>query len=218
MTNAQFFVHAADLERGPRAMSWPLPEAWLRQVLAESGAEPQGDGLLEVEFSKNGKEVMVRGKARAQVTVPCVVTLDPLPFTLEPEIFLMLAPAPAEKTRPAATAKGTEGLKSKTAAPAKNKNPNARKSSSLWSLDPELSAADAARDTFDGERVVVDDFVREFLLLELPLFPRREDLPSGDSPAIAPPSAGEPAAGTAIDPRLMPLAAIANRLREQKKE
>ncbi len=203
-------------------MTWPVPEAWLAATLADSHATPVGDGSLEIEFSKQGREVLVRGKARAEVTVPCVVTLDPLPFTLEPEIYLLLSPAPVvrpkEPKAPKAGAEGpataaVEGKKLGThakSAPAKKK--------STWSDDPELLAADAARDTFDGEKVVMDEFLREFLVLELPPFPRRSDLPSVESPAIAPPSAADPNSVPAIDPRLMPLAAIADRLREQQKK
>ncbi len=64
---------------------------------------------------------------------------------------------------------------------------------------------------------MLDGFVREFLLLELPMTVRRSDLPSTDDPAIAPPSA-EPggAEPRPIDPRLAPLAAIASRLRQNK--
>ncbi len=51
---------------------------------------PVRPGRLDVEFSKNGREVLVRGRAEVDVTVPCVVTLDPLPFKLEPEILLLL--------------------------------------------------------------------------------------------------------------------------------
>ena len=209
-----FSIKAGDLERGPRSLKWVVPQAWLAQALAEAGATPIGDGTLEAEFSKNGKEVLVRGRAHAQVTVPCVVTLDPLPFTLESEIFLMLSPAPVPR-QPKATADGTPKKAEKT-----KENPKAAsgRRSSVWSLDPELSSKDAAKDTFDGETVALDNFLREFLVLELPMFPRRSDLPSGESPAIAPPSVEDPQAPPAIDPRLMPLAAIANRLREQKKE
>ena len=77
----------------------------------------------------------------------------------------------------------------------------------------------AAQDTYDGEQVVLDSFVREFILLDLPMTPLRSDLPLAEDAAIAPPSgSADSAAGTeqTVDPRLAPLAAIAHRLRKDK--
>lgn len=201
-----FVVPAADLERGPRQISWVIPEAWLRGVFSESGATPSGDGSLDVELSKNGAEVMVRGRLRAHVSMPCVVTLEPLPFDLNPEVFLLLAPDPAANKR------GARGRAGRAEKPGRG---GGKTGPAGWSDDPELSPGDAAKDTYDGEKVVLDEFLREFLLLELPMYPRRSDLPSTESPAIAPPSPAEPARAP-VDPRLMPLAAIAARLRDKK--
>ncbi|HMR80646.1 MAG TPA: hypothetical protein PKD61_36300, partial [Polyangiaceae bacterium] len=54
---------------------------------------------------------------------------------------------------------------------------------------------------------MLDPFVREFLLLDLPMVPVSSDLPTGAIPAIPRPPAesGE----KPVDPRLAPLAAIA---------
>jgi uncharacterized metal-binding protein YceD (DUF177 family) len=218
-----FALPVADLERGPRSVSWVIPEAWLRGVLADTEAVPNGDGTLDAELSKNGREVMVRGKAKVHVTMPCVVTLDPLPIELEPEVFLLLEPrAPVADPTRGARSRTRSSKSSRGAAPAAPASATAPRARSKpvtpgWSDDPELSPSDAAKDVYDGEKVVLDDFIREFILLELPAYPRRSDLPSGETPAIAPPSEAEPASGP-IDPRLMPLAAIASRLRDQKKE
>ena len=71
---------------------------------------------------------------------------------------------------------------------------------------------------FDLEKVVLDTFVREFILLDLPMSPTVSDLPSEDKAAIPPaPSAEGSEPSAPLDPRLAPLAAIAERLREHKK-
>ena len=213
-----FVVPVADLERGPRSVTWVLDEGWLKGVFTDTEAVPQGNGSLEVELSKNGREVMVRGKANARVTMPCVVTLEPLSIDLEPEVFLLLSPAPSAlpQSRAAKAAKVvaiSRGGRPPPGAPAKNR----KKAESEASIEQELTASDAARDTYNGEKVVLDEFLREFLLLELPMYPRRSDLPSDQSPAIAPPSPEEPSEAP-VDPRLLPLAQIASRLRDKKKE
>jgi len=100
-----------------------------------------------------------------------------------------------------------------------------------WEHAPELSSQDAALDTFEGEQITLDPFVREFILLELPMFPVRQDLPSlpVNARASAPGSAGEPTASgngpadskgdaTPLDPRLAPLAELKDRLRQNKKD
>jgi uncharacterized metal-binding protein YceD (DUF177 family) len=158
---------------------------------------------------------MVRGSARASVTLPCARTLDPVGYDLRAEIFLMLAPGKAQahtKLR-----KREEKPVTKAAAGKALAAHNAKKKKREEDL--ELSEDDAAQDTYDGETVVLDDFVREFLILELPMFPLREDLRTEATPAIErdpKPAVTGPDRGEVLDPRLAPLAAIASRLRQKK--
>jgi uncharacterized metal-binding protein YceD (DUF177 family) len=215
MTRPAFAVPVADLDRGEKLVSFRVPESWLRQAFTGTDAQPRGDGSLEVELLKTGPNVMVRGHASAEVELPCVVTLEPLSFSLRPEIFLLLSPAENAVPRtPGARRRGAEPRQ-----PPGPKKPKGRGRAGQDDIDEgaELSSNDAARDTFDGETVVLDDFLREFLVLELPLYPRRADLPSDQTPAIAPPSRPSEPRGS-VDPRLEPLAAIAKRLEEQNKE
>ena len=209
MTHPEFVVAVADLENGPKVVDFTLSEAWLRGALAGTQAETRGAGRLHAELSKSGRDVLVRGSAEVSVTLPCVVTLDPLPFELRPEILLLLSPAatPAPGSR-------TKAAPAKAAVQQAGPAPKKKKAKRTWSDEPELSEVEAGRDTFSGDQVVLDDFVREFILLELPMYPRRSDLPSpGDA---ASPPAPEPAGPAAIDPRLRPLAEIAQRLASKK--
>ena len=73
---------------------------------------------------------------------------------------------------------------------------------------------DAAQDTFDGEQIVLDPFLREFILLELPMFPVRQDLPSLPVEARA----SAPESETPLDPRLAPLAELKDRLAQKQKQ
>ncbi|HEV8550507.1 MAG TPA: hypothetical protein VGQ57_15790, partial [Polyangiaceae bacterium] len=106
MQTPAFVVRLADLERGPKEVTFTLTEAWLSQALADVSAVPLAPGTATVELMKTGGTVMVRGKARVSVTVPCVVTLDPLPFELAPEIFLELVREADGPDRPKAGGKG----------------------------------------------------------------------------------------------------------------
>ena len=225
MTKALFVVPVADVERGPRTVSFTLDEAWLRWALEGTEATPRRAGSATLELSKSGRDILVRGRAEAALSMPCVVTLDPLDIDLSPEIFLMLAPAPSEPT--AKTGKTARSEKKRSVAgatgkeaPSEARGTAARKRGAKED-DEEgelLDDSTAARDTFEGSQIELDSFIREFLLLELPMFPRRSDLPSSQGPANGPrlvePESGEQE--PAIDPRLQPLAALRSRLRDTK--
>jgi uncharacterized protein len=199
-----FVVPVADLSSAPRRLRWEISEDWLRWALSESGATPRNcPGELRVELTKNGQQVMVRGQAQVAVTMPCVRTLDPVDVEVTPEIFLVLEPAPEQKP--------PERRKSQApsqARPRKRKGPS-------WRETPELTPEGAAQDTYAGEQVVLDPFVREFILLDLPMSPMRTTLPNEPEPARgdAESSEGKP---PSLDPRLMPLLAIKSRLQNQK--
>jgi uncharacterized metal-binding protein YceD (DUF177 family) len=213
MEHALFAVPLADLEYGDREIDEEIPIAWLSSALEGTEATPRGQpGHLELTVSKSGREVMVRGEARAAVTMPCARTLDPVPYDLRSEVFLLLAPkaaAPVAHKAPHGAHKKQRSRAGSAPGPARREREEAAR----------LTDEDAAHDTFEGDKVVLDRFVREFLLLELPMVPLREDLRSEATPAIErPPEAAHapPARGDAIDPRLAPLAAIASRLRDKK--
>jgi len=223
VTKASFTVPVADLERGPRTVTFTLDEAWLREALEGTDATPRKAGSATVELSKSARDVMVRGRVEALLSMPCVVTLDPLDIDLNPEIFLMLTPAPSEPKAPSArqAKKRAEGAERKLGAV--QASPTARGGAQRKrGADEELEEGElldptaAARDTFEGSQIELDPFFREFLLLDLPMFPRRSDLPLVEGPAIGapPPEAGEHE--PVIDPRLQPLAALRSRLRDSK--
>ena len=218
MSKASFVVPVADIERGPRTVTFTLDEAWLNGALEGTEATPRRPGTATVELSKIGKDVMVRGRAEAALSMPCVVTLDPLDIDVNAEIFLMLAPAASEVstkvTKKGRAAPGKEGAE----APSDGRGAGSRKRAAK-DEDEEgelLDEHSAARDTFEGSQIELDPFFREFIVLELPMFPRRSDLPSSEGPAIGAPPVDSGEQEPAIDPRLQPLAALRSRMRESK--
>jgi uncharacterized metal-binding protein YceD (DUF177 family) len=185
---AEFEVPLADLEEGEKALEWSVPEKWLVSALAGTEAAPRGAaGTLALRLRKDGRQVMVRGRLEAELVMPCARTLRPVDVPVRAEVFLLLSPASGE----APASRGKRSGRGKRA-----------RSAEL------LTEQDAARDTYSGDRVVLDEFVREFLLLELPMMPLHPDAP----PAIGP----VPGGPTPVDPRLAPLGEIAGRLRKQE--
>jgi uncharacterized metal-binding protein YceD (DUF177 family) len=201
---------------------WTLSQAWLRAALRETDATPTADGNVEVELTANGSEVVVRGQANVAVAMPCAHTLDPVDVALQPEIFLLLVPAtPNESggrgTRPDRSARGSRRRRSADR-PQGGPQRKRRGDSGIWRDDPLLAREEAAEDTYDGERVVLDRFFREFIVLELPMKVIRSDLLLAEDAAIGPSPSEDsvPRAEHPPDPRLAPLAEIANRLRRDK--
>lgn len=197
MQQAQFAISVRDLDRSDQRKQFELSPGWLDGALAESEARSDGSpGSFEVHLSKKGREVLVKGVARASVTMPCARTLEPVPVKLEAEIVLLLTPR-----SPAAA--GKDGTRARRVRP----DPEA---------EEQLSAELAARDEYEGDNVELDGFVREHLLLELPLFPVKSDLPFEATPATDPPPEEAETEDGAVDPRLAPLAALAKQLRTRE--
>lgn len=226
MSRPELVVPVADLERGPKHVEFVLSDAWLRRALEGTDATITAPGKLDVTLSKNGTEVLVRGQLQVDLTLPCVVTLDPVPVPVRTEVLLMLAPAGGATTGHESHTLRRKPRPPKPEAPGsteKSGHNKAERSKSLgkgekgWEETPELTDETAGRDTYDGHEIVLDDFTREFLILELPMFPRRSDLPTDGSAANPPLPAGSQAGGEKpLDPRLSPLAELKSRLEQQK--
>jgi uncharacterized metal-binding protein YceD (DUF177 family) len=232
MSRPELVVPVADLDRGPKHVEFVLSEAWLRRALEGTDATVVAPGKVDVTFSKNGLAVLVRGNLTADLTLPCVVTLDPVPVPVRTEILLMLSPKTGattiheahvarRKARPAKTEAAGSAEKPARERPGRGKSggKGAGKAEGHWEETPVLDEEIAGQDTFEGHEVALDSFIREFLILELPMFPRRSDLPTGDAAANPPLPAGSQAGGEKpLDPRLSPLAELKSRLEQKIKK
>jgi uncharacterized metal-binding protein YceD (DUF177 family) len=223
----ELVIPVADLELGPKHAVFQLSEAWLRRALAETDATVTGPGKLDVTLTKNAGSVLVRGQVEADLTLPCVITLDPVPIPVRTELVLMLSAKAGATTaheshvarRRARAVPKAPGLteKSQPEKPARAKN--SAKADGKWEEAVLLSEEIAGQDTYDGHEIALDDFVREFIILELPMFPRRSDLPTEQTAANPPlPADSQPGGDKPLDPRLSPLAELKSRLEQKIKK
>jgi uncharacterized protein len=219
-----FSIPVRDLDSGDQRRQWDVPAEWVSWALADSEAESNGTpGQLSAYFKKSGRQVLVKGEVVAQATMPCARSLAPVALTLEAPILLLLSPrAGAARSERPGSKRSTAG-KSSAKAPAPGASgepaqPGRSRRRERDQMDGELLSSElAAQDEYDGETVVLDDFVREHLLLELPLFPVRSDLPFESAPATdTRPGAPSGAEERPLDPRLAPLAALASQMRTDK--
>jgi uncharacterized metal-binding protein YceD (DUF177 family) len=224
MVSARFVLRIPDLESGPKLVRSPIPPEWIDEILEDTEVRHAGGpGELSLNATKNGPDVLIRGNLTVKVQVPCARTLDPAIYELKPEIFLLLSPgrrgadkARAEKVRPDKAGTDRPRADKNRAEPVKRAENRTKtkggRTSGAWDADPELTEEGAATDTYFGDDITLDKFLREFILLEVPMVPLREDLRDSDFEARPRlPESQERAA----DPRLSPLALLKERLEKK---
>jgi uncharacterized protein len=170
----EYSVPVSELDASGRAYRFPVRSAWLLGALEDHEAVPAGsDGTLEIRLSKSGSDVVLHGKLDADLTMPCARCLVPVPIPLRLTVSTLFVP----RGKVAAKGKGDDEV--------------------------ELSPEDADMVTYDGDTVVLDEWVRDELILETPMIP----LCSEDCPGMSPDPAivVEQTAEASIDPRLLPL-------------
>jgi uncharacterized protein len=210
-----FAIAAADIDAAGRSIEAGLPVEWLDEQLADSNVKATAPGHLSVRLSRSGSEVVVRGKTRASLEAPCGRCLSPAKIEVEGELALLLQPAKTPPPQPASAARGAKGPAGKGGAGATSGEGKSKRAAKEKDLpEYEFSSDEADVDTYDGETVVLDDLVREAILLELPIFP----LCSEDCPGIRPASsdAVDEGAEPRVDPRLAPLGALRAVLAQSK--
>jgi uncharacterized protein len=194
-----FTIQANDIDTAGRSVEADLPMDWLVSELVEADLTPLAPGHFAVRLSRTGigtgnsGEIVIRGRVRAELTMPCARCMDPTPVHVDTSLTLLLAPAPTAKPPKVAHKKANGHGKS----PAKAEEE-----------EYEFTAQEAEFDEYDGETVVLDPFLREAILLEAPNFPLCSDACPGIRRADL--ERAEPA--PAIDPRLAPLNALRERL------
>jgi uncharacterized protein len=180
----EFSVPAQDLDAGGRHVRFVVRAAWIRGALEGTDVGQGGaDGTIDLRLSKSGTDVVVRGTLAAELTVPCARCLEPAHVHVREPISALVIPASELGPSRGAASEDGEG----------------EGEGDLTDL-ADLGVRDAEVIPYDGETVVLDDLVRDELLLAVPMIP----LCSESCPGISP-QHPEEQAGPAIDPRLRPL-------------
>lgn len=179
------------LDEGPKEIRAALPAAWLAQKLGhgdrEAAVSASRDGRVDLRLTPSGGDnFLLQGKVHATVDTTCGRCLGPASVPIDADVTLLLVPHANASGRP------VKGRKSKD-------------SEGEFEFDPD--EADVA--TYDGETVVLDDLVREAILLELPISALCSETCAGmaSDPAIA-----KELEKARIDPRLQKLAALRDKL------
>jgi uncharacterized protein len=206
-------VPAHDIDAAGLSLSAALPLPWLADELEGTGVTGTEPGAVTARLSRSGKEIVVRGRIQAKLTLPCARCLAPTPFEVDTELTLLLHPvAPKLGAARAAPAKGKAAAEApKAAVPkaaASKAAPPKGKGRAAKEEEYEFSSAEADVDAYDGDTVVLDPFVREAILLEVPNFP----LCSEACPGIGAVPASPAEANGGADPRFAALGALRAKL------
>jgi uncharacterized protein len=173
MITHEFSIPAHDLDAAGKRIRLAIRAAWLRGALEGTDVRPSNrDGELDLRLSKSGTDVVVRGRLTAEVTLACGRCLEPARVVVSEPISALVVPARALATGPHGAADADEAG---------------------------TDEADVIR--YDGETVVLDDLVRDELLLGIPMIP----LCSESCPGIRPEASPESAPAPSVDPRFRPL-------------
>jgi uncharacterized protein len=217
----QFVYSVHDLQSGGHDYESPVPPGWIASAIEGCEFEPFEDeaGELRVSLSMSGRDVLVRGRVKIPVGIHCARCLKPFRVLVDSELALLLVPGRA--TRPAAVPAGRQKKGAPKAAADKTPVPRPQKhapklgfAKGRWSKDGDKDAYEFSHDetdmeTYDGDEVVLDEFVRELILLEAPIFPLcSEQCPGIRATPEQPSVRRQPSAG---DPRLRPLLKIHKR-------
>ena len=186
MTPPEFSFPISNLDAGGQEFRLPVRSAWLRGVLEGTAVTaPDKDGELDVRLSKSGVDVVIRGTLAADLVVPCSRCLDPAAVAIREDISILAVPA--------SQARGGRDRHGESD-----------------DDEAEEDAGEADVIAYEGETIVLDDLVRDELLLGIPMIP----LCSEACPGIRPErqSSDAPSAvDESIDPRLRPLLRLKNK-------
>jgi len=145
----EFSIPVRDLDAAGKSFSFPLRVAWMRGALEDAEVQPAGpEGSLEGRVSKSGTDVVLHGKLAAELVVPCARCLEPAHVSVKQDLTALAV----LRSKMREEARGKRGSKGRQE-------------------DEEESPPDADMMAYDGETLVLDDLVRDELLLAVPMIP-----------------------------------------------
>jgi uncharacterized protein len=175
MASREFFVPSRDLDAAGKQFRFAVRAPWIRGAVEGTDVRTSDrDGELEVRVSKSGTDVVVRGTITAELIIPCARCLQPAHVTVREPLSALFVPT--------------------SAAPTSRHDPREA---------DDMSTDEADVLPYDGEAVVMDDLVRDEILLGIPMIPLCSEACAGIRPETS-----EGADDDGIDPRLRPLLAL----------
>ncbi len=190
----EFTIPVMDLDAGGKSLDFPVRAAWIRSALEGTEVAVGGvDGALSLRLSKSGTDVVIRGTLKADLVVPCGRCLEPAKVAIREAVSALAVPRAAMRE---STGHGHEHHEDKDG-----------------DEDADLAPEQADMIPYDGETLVLDDLVRDELLLGVPMIPLCSEGCAGIRPSSQSQAQPDEAPAEApIDPRLRPLLRLKKQL------
>jgi uncharacterized protein len=225
----EFEIAVSDFDAAGKDYAFPVRAAWLRGVLEGTEIRSGGsDGEVTVRLSRSGTDVVVHGHLHADLVMPCARCLSDARVVIDGPLAVLMVPAKkiaraAGKTDakpPKSADKSASSVDAKVDAKQEKKQDKPKGTKRRTEDDDEVTFSPEEADVapYDGDTVVLDDVVKDEILLEIPMIP----LCSEDCPGISPPAveasssaAKEVSEEDQIDPRLLPLLKLKPQLKKR---
>lgn len=185
---ASLVIPIHNLDTHGKDYVFALDQAWLDGAFEGTGVRGDAaanDGAVTVHAQRNGREILVHGKAHARLVAECGRCLKDMPLEVACDLAALYTPAEGS-----ARAHGDDE-------------------------DADIDPDEPDREFYSGEQVAIDELVRDYLLLEIPMHPSCDlgwSCPNLDVPehmrstdGVRSQSSGE----EHVDPRLIPLMKLA---------
>lgn len=194
---AEFVLHVSDIDEAGKDYAFELSHAWLDEHLRDATVRHDpayGPGKLQVHAQENGGEYLVTGTLRVHVLTECGRCLGDAKLAVDLVIGTLFA-------RTAGRTTGTHGH-----GHAGQERRSQAEQRYERHADDDSEDEDVPREEFSGNDIVLDELVREHIVLEVPMQPLCSEACTGIAiPAhLQPPADVFPGSG-AVDPRLAPL-------------
>ena len=140
----RFVIDLHDVAQHEGSWTFPLTREWREAVFhgSDVGAGGDDDGRLEVRVTQAGKEFLVQGRLHVALSATCGRCLRPTPVEVEADVAVLFVPGPVVVREPAKEEDDAEP----------DEGPDV--------------------EHYQGQSIVLDDYVRDTILLEVPMNPR----------------------------------------------
>jgi uncharacterized protein len=151
--NHRFVIDVQDVPTHEGSWIFPIPQDWGRSVFEGCDVEAiEEPGELDVRVSKTGDGFLVEGRVRLTVAATCVRCLKPVPLEIDAPVVVLYVPGTVTE-RPATTDRGKDqDDKDEDDEPVPDDGPDV--------------------EHFQNHQLVLDEYVRDTILLEVPMNPR----------------------------------------------
>jgi uncharacterized protein len=190
---SEFALQVHDIDESGKNYVFELKPGWLETTLAEAHLHADSSasaGTLRVHAQKNGQEYLVEGHLQAALVTECGRCLGVAKLPVDTRFATLFSRAAGQAAHAAAV--------------------------ELEADDEDDE--DVSREEFSGHAIVLDELIREYLVLEVPMQP----LCSPDCKGIAVPEHVRPpedvfgSSDAKVDPRLAPLLRLRDKIPPNK--